>query len=65
MVMMSMLCIIEHMHLREYMLYLVNMSIFVVKIAYYVDVVYLRYFTELKQIHEYNYTGRLFGLDVL
>lgn len=41
--------------LRSYLLYLVGMSMFVDKSAYYVDVVYLRYFIDLGGIHEYNW----------
>ena len=40
--------------LRSHLLYLVDMSIFVDKNAYYVNVVYLRYFIDLGRIHEYN-----------
>lgn len=41
--------------LRSYLLYLVGSSIFMDRSDYYLDVAYLRYFTDLKQIYEYNY----------
>lgn len=40
--------------LRTYLLYLVDTSIFVDKSAYYVDVAYHQYFSNLERIHEYN-----------
>lgn len=40
--------------LRAYMFYLDGTSIFVDTGTYYFDMVYLRYFTDLKRIHEYN-----------
>lgn len=40
--------------LSSYLLYLVDESIFVEKSVYYMNVVYLCYFTELERIHEYN-----------
>lgn len=40
--------------LKAYLLYLVGTSNFIDKSAYYVDVVYFRYFADLEQIHEYN-----------
>lgn len=43
--------------LRAYMFYLVGTPIFVDKSAYYVDIVYFRYFIDLEQIHEYNWRG--------
>lgn len=51
--------------LRAYMLYLVGTFIFVDKSVTYVDVVYLRYFADLEQIHEYNWGGRSCGIHVL
>lgn len=41
--------------MRAYLLYLVGTTIFVDKSATYVDVFYLRYFEDFKQIHEYNW----------
>lgn len=46
-----------------YLLFLVGMSMFVDKSATCIDVVYLKYFTDLIVIHEYNW-GCLFGLPV-
>lgn len=51
--------------LRSYLMYLVDTSIFVDKGAYYVDLVYLRYFIYFDQTHEYKWGGSLFGLHVL
>ncbi|CAL5198860.1 unnamed protein product [Lathyrus oleraceus] len=43
-----------HCALRCYLLFLVGTSMFVEKSTTYVDVVYLKYFTDLTAIHEYN-----------
>lgn len=40
--------------LRAYLLYLVGASIFMDNSAYYVDVVYLKYFADMEHIHKYN-----------
>lgn len=40
--------------LRSYLMYLVCKSTFMDKSAYYVDVVYFRYFIDFKWINEYN-----------
>lgn len=40
--------------LRCYLLFLVDMSIFVDKSVTYINVVYLQYFIDLTTIHEYN-----------
>lgn len=45
----------RHCVLRCYLLFLVDMLMFVNKIATYVDVVYLKYFIGLNAIHEYNW----------
>lgn len=49
--------------LRSHPMYLVDTSIFMDKSAYYVDVVYLSYFIDFEQIHEYNW--RTVCLDYL
>lgn len=36
-------------------MYLVGKSIFMDKSAYYVNMVYLRYFIDFERIHEYNW----------
>lgn len=41
--------------MRAYLLYLVGTAIFVDKSATYLDVLYLRYFEDIEQIHEYNW----------
>lgn len=41
--------------LRSYLMYLVDTSIFIDKKAYYVNMVYLKYFIDFMRIHEYNY----------
>lgn len=41
--------------LRSYLMYLVDMSIFVDKNAHHVDVVCLRYFNDFEKIHKYNW----------
>lgn len=41
--------------LKSYFLILVGTSIFMDKSATYVDVVYLKFFMGLEQIHEYNW----------
>lgn len=41
--------------LRSYLIYLVGPSIFMDNNAFYVDVVYLRYFIDLERIHEYSW----------
>lgn len=43
--------------LRSYLTYLVGTSIFVDKSVDYVYMVYVRYFTDFEQIHEYNWRG--------
>lgn len=40
--------------LREYLFYFVGASIFVDENSTYMDVIYMRYFDNFKQIHEYN-----------
>lgn len=40
--------------LRSYLMYLVCLSIFIYKNAYYSDVVYNKYFIYFDRIHEYN-----------
>ena len=49
--------VIQHITyaLRSYLLHLVVTSKFVDKSSYYEDVVYLRYFSVLEKIHEYNW----------
>lgn len=41
--------------MSSYLLYLVGTPIFVDKSSYYVDVIYLKYVTDLKRIHKYNW----------
>ena len=47
-------CVIEHVHLRSYLIYLIGTFIFVDKGLYHVDMVYLRYCLDFEQIHEYK-----------
>lgn len=59
---------IGHHHtyaLRWYLLFLVDMSMFVDKRATYIDEVYLQYFINLIVIHEYNLEPACIGLLVL
>lgn len=51
--------------LRSYPMYLIGTSIFVDKIFYYVDVVYLKYIIDFEHIHEYNRGSLVFCLRVL
>ena len=44
----------RHCALRCYLLFLVGTSMFVDKSATYIDVIYLKYFIDLRMIHEYN-----------
>lgn len=46
--------VIEHVHLRSYLIYLIGTFIFVDKGLYHVDMVYLRYCIDSEKIHEYK-----------
>lgn len=44
---------------------LVGTSIFMNKSVTYVDLVYIKYFTNLERIYEYNWGSILFGLPLI